>query len=141
MAQVKARDLGFLSEHIEIKDLVTQRGDIHHIFLKRYLQNHGIKDKRNYNQIANYVYTQSEVNIKIKDNAPKDYMSAAKKQCETKDPVYGGITSEEKLKENLRQNCIPEEIFDMDDQQYDHFLDLRRKLIAQKIRSYYESLK
>ena len=68
-------------------------------------------------------------------------MSAAKKQCETKDPVYGGITSEEKLKENLRQNCIPEEIFDMDDQQYDHFLDLRRKLIAQKIRSYYESLK
>lgn len=141
MAQVKARDLGFLSEHIEIKDLVTQRGDIHHIFPKRYLQNHGIKDKRNYNQIANYVYTQSEVNIKIKDNAPKDYMSAAKKQCEMKDPVYGGITSEEKLKENLRQNCIPEEIFDMDDQQYDHFLDLRRKLIAQKIRSYYESLK
>lgn len=141
MAQVKARDLGFLSEHIEVKDLVTQHGDIHHIFPRKYLQNHGIKEKREYNQIANYVYTQSEINIKIKDSAPKDYMSTVQMQCETKAPIYGGITSEEKLKENLRQNCIPAEIFDMDYQQYDHFLDLRRKLIAQKIKSYYESLK
>ncbi len=141
MAQVKAGDLGFLSEHIDVESLIMQRGDIHHIFPRKYLQNHGTKEKRAYNQIANYVYTQSEINIKIKDSSPRDYMGAVKMQCETKTPVYGGITSKEKLIENLRQNCIPEEIFDMDYQQYDKFLDLRRKLIAQKIKSYYESLK
>lgn len=34
-----------------------------------------------YNQIANYVYTQSEINIKIKDQAPKEYMAQVKEQC------------------------------------------------------------
>lgn len=56
-----------------MKSLIDQRGDIHHIFPKKYLQKCGIKESGMYNQIANYVYTQSEINIKVKDQAPKEY--------------------------------------------------------------------
>ena len=74
MAQVKLGARGFLSEQISVQSLIEQRGDIHHIFPKRYLQKNGYNNKGQYNQIANYVYTQSEINIKIKDDAPSVYM-------------------------------------------------------------------
>ena len=86
-------DYGFLSEQIEVKSLIDQRGDIHHIFPKKYLQKCGIKGSGMYNQIANYVYTQSEINIKIKDQAPKEYMAQVKEQCTGVNAVCGGIDS------------------------------------------------
>lgn len=46
-----------------------------------------------YNQIANYVYTQSEINIKIKDQAPKEYMAQVKEQRTGVNAVCGGIDS------------------------------------------------
>ena len=45
MAQVKMGDCGFLSEQIDVKSLIEQRGDIHHIFPKKYLQKCGIKER------------------------------------------------------------------------------------------------
>lgn len=141
MAQVKMGDCGFLSEQIDVKSLIEQRGDIHHIFPKKYLQKCGIKERSLYNQIANYVYTQSEINIKIKDQAPKMYMAQVKKQCTGGNTVYGGINSMEKLEQNLTANCIPRDIFEMDYTQFEDFLEKRRKLMAQKIRNYYEMLK
>lgn len=97
MAQVKMGDYGFLSEQIDVKSLIEQRGDIHHIFPKKYLQKCGIKERSLYNQIANYVYTQSEINVKIKDQAPKEYMAQVKEQCTGGNTVYGGIDSLAKL--------------------------------------------
>lgn len=141
MAQVKMGDCGFLSEQIDVKSLIEQRGDIHHIFPKRYLQKCGIKERGLYNQIANYVYTQSEINVKIKDQAPKDYMAQVKKQCMGGHAAYGGMDSLSKLKENMDANCIPQEIMDMDYTQFGDFLEKRRCLMAQKIRKYYELLK
>ncbi|HCO87568.1 MAG TPA: hypothetical protein DIT80_05175 [Lachnospiraceae bacterium] len=76
-----------------MKSLIDQRGDIHHIFPKKYLQKCGIKESGMYNQIANYVYTQSEINIKIKDQAPKEYMAQVKEQCTGVNAVCGGIDS------------------------------------------------
>lgn len=141
MAQVKMGDCGFLSEQIDVKSLIEQRGDIHHIFPKKYLQKCGIKERGLYNQIANYVYTQSEINVKIKDQAPKEYMAQVKKQCTGGNAVYGGIDSLVKLEANMFANCIPEEIFDMDYTQFEDFLEKRRHLMAQKIRRYYELLR
>lgn len=141
MAQVKRGDCGFLSEQIDVKSLIEQRGDIHHIFPKRYLQKCGIKERSLYNQIANYVYTQSEINVKIKDQAPKDYMAQVKEQCMDGGVGYGGIGSLEKLQANLKANCIPPEIFDMDFNHFEMFLEKRRYLMAQKIRSYYDMLR
>lgn len=141
MAQVKMGDHGFLSEQIDVKSLIEQRGDIHHIFPKRYLQKCGIKERGLYNQIANYVYTQSEINVKIKDQAPKEYMAQVRKQCMEGTPIYGGIDSLEKLEANMEANCIPQDIYDMDYTQFEDFLEQRRYLMAQKIRRYYEMLR
>ena len=80
MAQVKKGARGFLSSQIDVQSLIEQRGDIHHIFPKKYLQKNGVNNRKDYNQIANYVYTQSEINIKIKDAAPCEYMENMKKQ-------------------------------------------------------------
>lgn len=39
----------------------------------------------------------------------------------------------DELKENLRQHCIPESIFNHLAEDYDQFLEERRKLMAAKI--------
>lgn len=140
MAQVKAGSRGFLSEQIDVKALIEQRGDIHHIFPKKYLQKNGVNNRKDYNQIANYVYTQSEINIKIKDDAPCVYMELMKKQIAGGDPSYGGITTEDDLKRNLAENCVPEEFMDMDIWGFSEFLEKRRYLMAQFVKKYYETL-
>lgn len=40
----------------------------------------------------------------------------------------------------VNNNCIPQEIFDMDYTHFEEFLEKRRYLIAQKIRKYYNLL-
>lgn len=140
MAQVKAGSRGFLSEQIDVSSLIQQRGDIHHIFPKRYLQKNGINNRRDYNQIANYVYTQSEINIKIKNDAPCVYMAKMKEQIANGELQYGGITDADDLKKNLAENCVPEEFMNMDSNDYKAFLEKRRILMAGFIRRFYESL-
>lgn len=140
MAQVKAGSRGFLSKQIDVKSLIEQRGDIHHIFPKKYLQTNGVNNRKDYNQIANYVYTQSEINIKIKDNAPCVYMDLMKKQIAGGDLSYGGITTEDDLKRNLAENCVPEEFIEMDIWGFPAFLEKRRFLMAQFVKKYYEAL-
>ena len=41
---------------------------------------------------------------------------------------------------NLETNCVPIEAIDMDFNSYEQFLDMRRKLMAAKIKKYYYSL-
>ena len=83
---------------------------------------------------------QSEINIKIKDKAPKVYFSEMKNQCENGELVYGGIDSIDELEYNLSQNAIPLDVFDMDINDYQEFLNKRRILMANKIKKYYQSL-
>lgn len=140
MAQVKAGDQGFLSKHITVQALIENRGDIHHLFPKKYLQKNGLNVRGEYNQIANYALTQSEINIKIKDNAPNVYMKEVLKQIDEKQPTIGGIIDENGLKETLRQSCIPEKFVDYDINNYKDFLEKRRYLMAQKIKDFYFNL-
>src|SRR5690606_24885741 len=98
-AQVCLNDKGFLSKEITVRDMLVHNGDIHHIFPRNFLKKKGLKQAK-YNQIANYVYVQQEVNIKIGDKAPTDYLAEVFKQCETGQPVYGGINSKEELVKN-----------------------------------------
>ena len=42
---------------------------------------------------------------------------------------------------NLEENAIPSELADMEIESYNQFLFERRKLMSDKIRSYYESFK
>ncbi len=140
MAQVKRGARGFLSSQIDVQSLIEQRGDIHHIFPKKYLQKNGVNNRKDYNQIANYVYTQSEINIKIKDDAPCEYMANMKKQVTGEGSFYGNITTMEDLEANLAENCVPVEFMEMDIFDYALFLDTRRTMMAQYIRDYYRSL-
>ena len=140
MAQIKNGDLAFLSKETEVRHLIEERGDIHHIFPKKYLQQNGFTNRSQYNQIANYVYTQQEINIAISAKAPEVYMQEMKQQCETKQLKYGEICEETQLLDNLKMNSIPSSIFTMDYTHYEQFLEERRILMAEKIRMYYESL-
>jgi hypothetical protein len=138
-AQVKMVDKGFLSRDITVSDLVTHKGDIHHIFPRAYLKKFGLQRGR-YNQIANYVITQSEINIAIRDKSPSQYMKEVFDQCNGGGLKYGGITSKQDLLENMKMNCIPEGIEEMKIDEYDLFLNKRRELMAQKIKTYFQSL-
>lgn len=139
IAQVKAHDKGFLSTQIDVETMLENRGDIHHLFPKKYLIQHGIPQAQ-YNQIANYAFIQQEINIKIRDNSPSVYMREVFHQCETKQPVYGGIVEASALRENLRQNCIPDGFEDLEIHDYQQFLAQRRVLMAEKIHQYYDAL-
>lgn len=138
-SQVKSNDKGFLSKDILVSDLISIKGDIHHIFPKDYLKKNGL-NKNLYNQIANYVCMQIEINIKIGNKSPKEYFSKIIEQCNNGVLFYGGINNLESLKDNLKQNCVPEKIVEMTIDDYDEFLKKRRILIAKKIKDYYFSL-
>ena len=138
-SQVKANDKGFLSKDVLVSDLISLRGDIHHLFPKDYLSKHGL-DRGKYNQIANYVYMQSEVNIKVGNKPPKDYFELIKNQIQDENRQVSGLSTEQDLLDNLKMNCVPTEIMDMQISDYQDFLTLRRKLMAQKIKAYYFSL-
>lgn len=138
-SQVKANDKGFLSKDVLVSDLISLRGDIHHLFPKDYLSKHGL-DRGKYNQIANYVYMQSEVNIKVGNKPPKDYFELIKSQIQDENRQVSGLSTEQDLLDNLKMNCVPTEIMDMNINDYQDFLTLRRKLMAQKIKAYYFSL-
>lgn len=139
IAQVKAHDKGFLSKQIDVETMLENRGDIHHLFPKHYLTSHGVTQAQ-YNQIANYVFLQQEINIRIGDDAPAEYMAEVYNQCNTKKPVYGGITDVDILRDNLKQNCIPDGFEKMRIEDYEVFLEERRKLMAEKNRAYYFTL-
>ena len=138
-AQVKANDQGFLSTDITVGNMIMHRGDIHHLFPREYLKAKGL-ERGDYNQIANFVYAQQEINIKIGKKAPKEYMSEVYKQTESGKVKYGGIVDREILVQNLKQNCIPEMFTDLEVGDYDEFLKERRKLMATKIKEFYYSL-
>jgi len=138
-SQVKANDRGFLSKDVLVSDLISLRGDIHHLFPKDYLKKNGL-DKSRYNQIANYVYMQSEINIKVGNKPPKDYFNLVISQLEDNNLQLSGISTKEQLFDNLRMNCVPTEILEMEIDDYNEFLTLRRKLMATKIKEYYHSL-
>jgi hypothetical protein len=135
----KLNHKGFLSKDILVKDLIQHKGDIHHLFPKDYLKQNGIT-KSQQNQVANYVYMQTEINAKIANKPPNDYFAILKDQCNGGDLQFGGINDIETLTANLQDNDIPESIMDMTIENYPDFLEQRRKLIAIKLRNYYETL-
>jgi len=138
-AQVKAGDKGFLSRDITVNDLLLNRSDVHHVYPKKHLKSQG-KSRGEYNQIANFVLAQSEINIAIGDKAPEKYFAELAAQCDGGKLRYGGITSLGTLKSNLRAHCVPVELLEGAVPEYDVFLTERRKLMAKKIRDWFEAL-
>lgn len=138
-AQVKLGDKGFLSRDITVRDLLLNRSDVHHVYPRHYLKQLGLARGR-YNQIGNFVLAQSEINIAIGNRPPEVYFAELADQCNGGKKRYGGIDEREELRANLRMNCVPETLIDGDVPDFDTFLEMRRKLMAQKIKQWFESL-
>ena len=140
IAQIKLNNRAFLSKDINVRTLIEGRGDVHHIFPKDYLQKNGKNNRSLYNQIANFAMLQTEVNIQIGKKAPCEYMKSIIEQCNGQENKYGAINTIEDLHFNMNENCIPESFINMSIDNYDEFLKERRKLMAQKIKEYYNIL-
>jgi hypothetical protein len=139
-AQVKLGDLGFLSRDITVRDLLLNRSDVHHVYPKSHLKrDHGMARGR-YNQIANFVIAQSEINIAIGDKPPATYFAELAKQCAGGPVKYGGITDREEMLANLQANCLPVALLDGAVPDYEAFLRERRQLMALKLKTWFESL-
>lgn len=136
---VKLKDKGFLSRDITVHDLLLNHSDVHHVYPKKYLKSQGLSRGR-YNQISNFVLAQSEINIAIGYKAPQIYFAELAEQCNGGKKKYGGITDINELRENLRMSCLPVQLLDGEIPAYDEFLEQRRKLMAQKIKLWFESL-
>src|SRR5205807_10111270 len=78
-AQIKVNDRGFLSRDITIRELIEVKSDVHHVFPRDYLKKSGL-ERGQYNQIANYVVAQSEINIAIGNKPPQTYFGQLLKQ-------------------------------------------------------------
>ncbi len=98
----------------------------HHLFPKEYLENIGIKDIRDTNQIANFAFVEWLDNIKISDKAPSEYLPLIKKRF-----------SKSELKEMYRHHALPDEWEKME---YNTFLEHRRLMMADIVKEGYESL-
>ena len=139
-AQCKNIDDSFLSVGYKVRDLLDS-ADIHHIFPRQYLKDKNLNSTTIYNQIANYAYLRKPVNIAVGKKSPKEYFgeitAAISANQESK---YTTIKSMQELYHNLDVNCIPREIINMEVDDYSHFLQERRKLMAEKVRLYFEDL-
>lgn len=139
-AQINLNCNSMLMNGTKVSDLVTISGDVHHIFPRAYLKSNGVDNKTKYNQVANYIYLDTQVNKAISDDAPCVYFTKAKQQCESKEIVLGNISDIDLLTNNLAENCIPDNIDTMDVSSYDEFLLERRKMMAALIEKYYKGL-
>jgi hypothetical protein len=98
----------------------------HHLFPKAYLKSIGIVDNRDINQIANLAYLEWRKNDAILDEAPSKYWSIVTKGIEATE------LSRMKYYHALPDNWEKTDYFD--------FLTERRKLMAQIIKTGYETL-
>jgi len=122
-----------------VRDLLLNRGDKHHVFPRKHLQQLGLSRGR-YNQIANFVIAQSEINIAIGDKAPEKYFAEIADQVNGGKKRYGGITDPVRLRENYEQNCLPAGLAEGAVPAYDEFLAERRRLMALRIKQWFEVL-
>lgn len=139
-AQAKSGARGFLSKAITVAAMHQQSGDIHHIVPKDYLQKNGFPDRGDYNQVANFALTETSINISISNMPPSEYMAKLSEQIANGTLTLGEITDADDLATNLRENAVPDNLSEVAAGHYPEFLAARRRLMAQAIREYYESL-
>lgn len=139
-SQVKSQATAFLSKHSLVSTMIEIQGDIHYLVPKDYLRKNGINDERDYNQVANYAFAETAINIRIGNRLPVEYLGEVLTQIETGQATLGEITSREDLDHNFEINAVPESLFDTTVENYSEFLQERRTLMAAKLREYYQGL-
>lgn len=134
LAQRYLGNQSFLSKTL-VRDMKTAQ--IHHVFPKAYLIRNGFSNKNMYNKLANYVYLHDQINIKVSDHAPNEYLM----EVQNYTYAFGNeMASFEDLKRNMDENAIPMSLLESDVSHYNNFLKERQKLMAVKIQEFYDKL-
>ncbi|RRG10903.1 MAG: hypothetical protein DUD32_02870 [Lactobacillus sp.] len=126
MTQVHDGDSAWLEKDHRIESLISEQGNIHHIFPRAYLKQHGFSQTQ-FNQIANYTWLTQPRNLQISNQTPKDYLN---------NPEVTEFASEQ----SFEVNAIPKELVNYDYSNYNDFLSQRRVLMASKVKRYYQQL-
>lgn len=130
-------DNNVLFSEIKLKDYLSplinspkKQVEKHHIFPKNYLKKDMKLKQVDFNQIANMIYIDYHINIRISDMPPHEYWRIVLDKCSesTRDFVSNNYTAAYDL---------PQEFWNID---YFDFLNQRRKLMANSIKRYYEKL-
>lgn len=126
-------DVEVLFSDIKLKDFLKPQFkskkniiELHHIYPKQYLIKEFKLNKKEYNQIANFIYIEYKDNIKISDKKPSEYWGE-----------FIENLNQEQLQEIYKTYDLPEQFPNME---YFDFLKERRKLMAQKIKNYFYQL-
>ena len=130
-------DNNILFSEIKLKDYLSpmvkspkKQVEKHHIFPKNYLKTDLKLKQVDFNQIANMIYIDYHVNIRISDMPPHEYWNTVLEECSD--------NTREFVENNyVEAYDLPFEFWNMD---YFDFLEQRRKLMAKSIRNYFEKL-
>lgn len=137
-AMIKNNDMSLFSKEKSMRELVEEQVENSQLFPKVYLEKNGIISKELYGQVANCIYLDKSVKTALKRKAPVDYLPEMEEADETK---FGKqILTREEICDSLMANAIPAETGDMTVKDFEEFLYLRRKAMAEKIHAYYKTL-
>lgn len=128
-AQSYMGTLSLYSQDKTLESLYTDRTESYQILPKAYLEKCGFKTRETYGQVANITYVSKEIKGIVKKKSPIDYVEELKQHL-----------SEMQIRTSLRDNDIPETIFEADSKNVPQILKERRKAMADKIKKYYASL-
>lgn len=133
-AQNNLKKSSFLSHSNKVVDMTTAQ--VHHVFPKNYLVKHGV-ERSDYNKIANFVYLRDDINIKVSDLEPAQYLAKIKQY----NGAFGSdISSDEMLEQNLKDNALPLSLITATHEDFLDFMEERRKHMALLVKEYYEAL-
>ncbi|MBE5956456.1 MAG: DUF262 domain-containing protein [Lachnospiraceae bacterium] len=137
-AMIKNGEMALFSKEKSMKDLVEEQVENSQLFPKVFLEKNGITSKDLYGQVANCIYMDKAVKTALKRKAPVEYLLKMEEEAETK--LGKVLLTREEVLASLEVNAIPAETSDMTVADFEEFLYLRRKAMAEKIYTYYKSL-
>ena len=116
-------------ENSLISDLYENKTEGYQILPKAYLEKCGFKTRETYGQVANITYISKNVKNVVKRQSPSKYKEALPKICD-----------EQTIHNTLVANAVPSYLFEVDDSRVEDFFKDRRKMMAQKVKEYYQGL-
>lgn len=138
-ALVRTNTKALYSKDILVKDLLLEeKTDKTLLFTKAYLQKNGARGDAI--ELANTAFIDKDVKAALKRKAPNEYGNLLLDYCENGVKIGKEELTKEELFLSMKENCIPKTIFTMEAVQFPLFLDVRRKMMAEKIREYYKGL-
>lgn len=136
-AMVKGGEYALFSDKT-MEELVEEQVENSQIFPKVYLEKQGITSKELYGQVANCIYMDKAVKTYLKRKPPIEYLPQMLAQEEVK--IGERVLSKDAVFGSLEANSIPVSAADMKVCDFEEFLNLRRKAMAEKVRNYYNGL-